>query len=111
MLSGVALAVTLGMAGCGTDEADGCSFINHPNNPEPRCQERESKLPTPQLAFKSTCETVGEYLEEGCPTEGRVAGCEIGNDSAQRIVDWYYSPKTRDDVVAECANEGTVVDP
>ncbi len=100
------------LSACGGSSVDGCDFRNEET--PPRCQERQRNVPDPagtiSAAFKTTCETAqGTFLDAGCPVEGRVAGCEIG-DGAESTIDWFYAPAVRADVVAEC-DDKPVVDP
>ncbi len=108
----LAFAAATMASACGTGDVDGCNLQGGPT-PEARCQERESKLPTPEIAFKMTCEAAqAEYIDGPCPDAGKVLGCQVLDDTAQKIVDWYYSPKTRDEATMECADEnGTVIEP
>lgn len=77
------------------------------NGPEPRCQERSGLQGG--ATFKATCEGLGaEGIDGSCPADGIVLGCEIGPD----VVDWYYAPRTEDEIKADCADEGgTIVNP
>ena len=73
-----------------------------------RCQERTGIQAANPLAFEGTCATAGgTYRDDGCPDEGRVAGCEIGAD----VIDWYYAPESVESVTAECEGDGTLVLP
>lgn len=98
------------LAGCGGGDVDGCDFRSE----EDRCQERVREVADPagtvSAAFQMTCEAAGGgFLADGCPAEGRVAGCELGS-GAETVTDWYYAPKTRADVEMACGDD-TVVDP
>lgn len=106
-------AATLGIAACGSDSVDGCDLRAEDN----RCQERVRTVSdltgAVSSGFLATCEAAGGIgLDEGCPTDGRVAGCELsGGTAADTVTDWYYAPATREEVETACVDEGTVVDP
>lgn len=100
------------LASCGGGDTDGCDFRVQEN----RCQERVRDVADPagtvSAAFENTCEAAGGgFLADGCPADGRVAGCELSGAGAETVTDWFYAPATRDDVVRECEGDGTVVDP
>ena len=105
--------LALGLAACGGDSVDGCDFRAE----DDRCQERVRSVSDPVGAassgFKATCEAAGGVaLDDGCPTDGRVAGCVLdGGGGAEEVTDWFYAPATRADVEMACAGDGTVVDP
>jgi hypothetical protein len=83
----------------------GCDFRGDSvNGPEPRCQER-SQLGA--FGFAESCGVAGgEALEGGCPTEGIVAGCNIGaQGDGSPVIDWYYAPETVESVQIECGND------
>ena len=62
-----------------------------------RCQERTGTQASP--AFEPTCQaSEGAFLNQACPREGIVGGCKISND----VVDWYYAPRTEEQVRSEC---------
>ena len=93
---------------CG-DSIYGCNFTDMS-----RCQERTSKLPTSEAAFKTFCETgQGAYLTDGCPRDGIVGGCDItATGSGEDVVDWYYAPLTEAEVRMTCETEsGTFTAP
>jgi hypothetical protein len=95
---------------CLADGPIGCDFRKDSvNGPEPRCQERSGIQAS--TAFGPTCATIqGETLDDGCPRSGAVAGCDISGDGT--VVDWYYAPKTKDDVTKDCADDdGKLVAP
>jgi len=87
----------------------GCDFRKDSvNGPEPRCQER-SGLQGGQT-FATTCEGLeGEAIDGGCPKEGIVLGCALQDDES--VIDWYYAPKTKEEVMADCENDGEIVEP
>jgi len=97
------------LVGCGGTKV-GCDFRESgANGPEPRCQERSGLS---SALFGNFCELLeGDNVSGGCPEDGIVAGCDIGaQGDGTRVIDWYYAPKTREDVEAEC-EDGDVVDP
>ena len=100
-----AFAAVAGLSSCGSTDPVGCDFREtEGSGQEDRCQERRNLQAPP---FGAACEALeGTVVEGGCPSEGIVAGCDLGND----VVDFYYAPLTRDDVISECDGEGTVVD-
>ncbi len=106
------LPLLLALAGCDFGVVVGCDFrADSVNGPEPRCQERSGLS---SAIFGEFCEALeGEQVKGGCPEpELIVAGCDIGaQGDGTRVIDWFYPPTTRDEVVADCADEGTVVDP
>jgi hypothetical protein len=105
---GLAALATLSFTqGCAN--AVGCDFREAPDGrQEDRCQERRGFQALG--AFGATCDGLGgETIDGGCPTEDIVAGCDLGGDGD--VIDWYYPPKTRADVEAECEGEGEVIDP
>lgn len=79
------------------------------NGPEPRCQERSGFQGG--AAFKAACEGLeGEGIDGSCPQDGIVLGCDISGDGT--VVDWYYAPRTEDDVKADCeSDDGKIVQP
>lgn len=88
-----------------------CDFREETNSPEPRCQERGGIQSTP--AFKTTCDSLGAKGIDGpCPEEGIVLGCDISPGTGGTVIDWYYEPKTEDEIEQDCADEGgTIVNP
>lgn len=104
----VALAI-LAAVGCGGNNVYHCDFTNS-EDPEPRCQERSNDIPGPGAAltaetYQETCEAVqGDGGDGACP-DGAVAGCEYPEGGAERVIDWYYAPKTLADVEAECEDD------
>jgi hypothetical protein len=96
------LALGLGAASlssaCGVEGAVGCDFREGgANGAEDRCQER-SGLGAP--VFSAACETLqGTVVEGGCPREGIVVGCQVGEEGdGTPVIDWYYAPMTREEV-------------
>lgn len=79
------------------------------NGPEPRCQERSGIQAS--TAFSTTCSALqGEAIDGACPQDGLVLGCDISGDGT--VVDWYYAPKTEDEVKADCESDnGEIVQP
>lgn len=110
ILSAVALTVLLvASPGC-IGSTTSCDFREHSvNGPEPRCQERSGIQGG--AAFKASCEALqGEAIDGSCPQDGIVLGCDISGDGT--VVDWYYAPKTEDDVKADCESDhGEIVNP
>lgn len=100
--------LVLASQGCDIIGTTSCDFREGSvNGPEPRCQER-SGVQGGGETFKTACEALqGEAIEGECPQEGIVLGCDLGGD----VIDWYYSPKTEEEVKADCENEGTIVQP
>ncbi len=102
MCAAAVVVVVVTAAGCGG--AVGCDF-RQKDNPEDRCQERRN---IQSVGFDAACQALsGKAVDGGCPTDGIVAGCALSGD----ITDWYYAPKTRDDVVSACDGDGDVIDP
>jgi hypothetical protein len=103
---GLALLVVVTAATAACDRAVGCDFREGRLNPEPRCQER---LGLQSAGFDAVCEGLqADSVEGGCPTEGIVAGCAVEGGGTD-VVDWFYAPKTREEVEADCDTE--VLDP
>lgn len=101
-------ALLVAPAGCGFGSTTSCDFREGSvNGPEPRCQERGGVQGGE--TFKAACEGLqGEALDGECPADGIVLGCDIGND----VTDWYYAPKTVEEVTQDCEDEGgTIVNP
>src|SRR4051812_34279742 len=90
-------------ASCGGANGIGCDFRDGSlNGPEDRCQERRGFQST---GFGPPCEASGgKPLDDGCPRDGIVGGCDLGQDT----FDWYYSPTTVDDINCD---SGDVLDP
>jgi hypothetical protein len=104
-LSGV-VALTLAAllsASCGGENGIGCDFREGSlNGPEDRCQERRGFQ---SMGYGGACEAAGgETLDDGCPREDIVGGCDLGQD----VFDWYYPPTTVDDINCD---SGEVLDP
>lgn len=102
----------LGASACDFGISTGCDFRDATlSSPEPRCQERSGLS---SAAFGAMCDTLGGDVKKGgCDTEGIVSGCDIGaQGDATRVIDWYYAPKTAEEVQAECDDDGgDVVEP
>lgn len=102
LLWSMSLLPLLALAGCFGGDAIACDFREARN----RCQERTGIQAANPIAYQATCETaMGDYLDDGCPPEGIVAGCEVGSD----VIDWYYAPETIEEITADC--EGPLVYP
>ena len=97
------LASALLSSSCGGPNGIGCDFREGSlNGPEDRCQERRG-VQAP--AFGPSCAAAGgETLDDGCPREGIVGGCDLGQD----VFDWYYAPTALDDITCD---SGEVLDP
>ena len=78
---------------CGGPNGIGCDFREGSlNGPEDRCQERRG-FQAP--AFGPSCAAAGgETLDDGCPREDIIGGCDLGQD----VFDWYYPPTAVDDI-------------
>ena len=113
----IALLVGCGNLGdlIGADSSSHCDFREATvATPEPRCQERLNTRPEPAELLKQTCNGVGGRSGDGgCPREGVVGGCFVGEQGdGSDINDWYYAPTTKDEAMAECADEdGTWLEP
>jgi hypothetical protein len=96
------ILVVAGTVSCGGPNGVGCDFREGSlNGPEDRCQERRGLQST---AFGPACEASGGVvIEDGCPREGIIGGCDLGQD----VFDWYYAPTTVEDI--NCDTE--VLDP
>ena len=91
------------LSGCFGDAVIACDFRER----QSRCQERHGTQAANPPAFEALCGTSnGDYIDGPCPTAGVVAGCEMGD-----VIDWYYAPRTREDVVSSCEGDGDVIDP
>ncbi len=68
---------------------------------------------TSEQAYLDTCDTAQGVSGSGpCATDDLVAGCLYDdNGGLETVTDWWYAPETLADVEAECAGEGTVVQP
>ncbi|MCO4772469.1 MAG: hypothetical protein KDA24_20720 [Deltaproteobacteria bacterium] len=93
-----------------------CDFVNATTGQEDRCQERSVDPligATSEQTFLDTCDVSQGVSGSGpCPTDGIVGGCLYDdNGGLETVTDWYYAPMTLADVEAECAGEGTVVQP
>ena len=103
------LAVT---AACDIGEKVGCDFrvvdedgLN--NGAEDRCQERSGIGAT---GFGASCEGIGgTVVDGGCPVEGIVFGCDLGDSGTDPVIDWYYAPHTIDEAEQLCGSD-TIVD-
>ncbi len=94
----------LSLGGCLGDHAIACDFRASQN----RCQERSGIQAANPPAYEATCEASrGIYIDDACPREDIVAGCDIGSD----VIDWYYAPATVANATSECEGEGTLVFP
>ena len=98
-----AVAVVAVTASCG--DAKGCDFRDGSlNGPEDRCQERAGLQ---GIGFGPACQTSGgEELDEPCPDEGKVSGCDLG----QGVTDWYYEPMPLEEAQGNCGASEPVVD-
>lgn len=103
-LAAASITTIAALSGCAN--AVGCDL--RPD--EDRCQERTG-LQT--FGYAQFCDaTVGTAVEGGCPDEGKVLGCDLGEQSGGAFFDWYYEPMSRADAEAECADEdGEVIEP
>ncbi len=93
-----------------------CDFRTATTGQEDRCQERSVDAlvgATSEQSFLDTCDTSQGVSSSGpCGTDGIVGGCLYDdNGGLETVTDWYYTPMTLADVEAECAGEGTVVQP
>lgn len=95
-------------------EAVGCDFRDAPegglsNGPEPRCQERSG---IGARTFGPSCESVGgAVVEGGCPRDGIVFGCDLGDSGTDPVIDWYYAPLTDADTETYCGSDEIVAAP
>ena len=96
-------ALLMVLSSCGGANGIGCDFrAGSLNGPEARCQERRG-VQAP--AFGPACAAAGgEKLDDGCPRDGIVGGCDLGQD----VFDWYYAPTTVDEITCD---SGEVLDP
>jgi len=104
------------MTACSGTGTYHCDFTEATTGQEDRCQERSVDpliAATSEQAYLATCEAAQGVPGSGpCDTEGIVAGCLYDdNGGAETVTDWYYAPETLAEVEAECADEGTVVQP
>ena len=102
------IAGLFSVAGCGSLDAH-CDFRAPPKS-SARCQERLGSAGA--FAFKQTCGAAGGTAGDGaCPREEIVAGCDIGTQGdGSHVVDWYYAPKTMQDVMSACMSDsGTLL--
>ena len=102
------------LASCGVVTGDtGCDLRTDEaaNGYEDRCQERTGFQGN--ALFGEFCSLLGGIdIDGGCPDEGKVVGCDISEaGTSGSVIDWYYAPVTREEVEADCANEGTIVEP
>ncbi len=105
------VVVVVSTVGCG-DGTTGCDFrvvdeggLN--NGSEDRCQERSGIGAT---GFGGSCEAAGgTVVEGGCPVEGIVFGCDLGDSGTDPVIDWYYAPHTIEQAEQECGSD-TIVD-
>lgn len=96
----VVVVLAAAVSGCDTV---GCDFRDGSlNGPEDRCQDRSGFQ---SIGFKEACgASGGEAVEGGCPVEGVVFGCDLG----QGVTDWYYDPTSPDDDESECGSDPIV---
>lgn len=105
------LAVGVGLlVACGTGDTSHCDFTASAD-PEPRCQERTSRVPDQGVsaaAFGELCSTAqGDPGDGPCPTADQVLGCDITSAGAgETVVDWYYAPETTESAEMKCADDG-----
>lgn len=103
----VSCALLFSLGGCGVLlGSSACDFRGGSvNGPEPRCQERVETISAE--AFKGACGVAGGQSTTGtCPRAGSVGGCEIGTQGdGSKVNDWYYAPKTREEVQTECSRD------
>lgn len=88
-----------GTSGCAFGGPIACDFRSDGEN---RCQERRGTQAANPPAYQALCSASdGTYNDTGCPSEGRVGGCQVGSSE---VIDWYYD--TTETVVRErCARE------
>ena len=57
--------------------------------------------------FKGACEVSQGKTSDGvCPREGVVGGCFLGNQGdGSKVNDWYYAPKTVEEVKRDCGSD------
>lgn len=104
VLASAAVAAALSSSACGA--AVGCDL--RPD--EDRCQERTG---IQTFGFGPFCDGIGgAQVEGGCPDEGKVLGCDLGEVGGGSFIDWYYEPTTRAEAEEKCADEdGTIIEP
>lgn len=84
----------------------GCDFREDSvNGPEDRCQERSGLSAS---SFSAMCEGLaGEVVDGGCPRDGAVGECDLGNQGdGTAVIDVYYAPMTVEEAQSECDGEG-----
>jgi hypothetical protein len=98
-----ALALALALSACKIGGTTSCDF-RVGDDPEDRCQERNGVQGG--AAFAGTCDAVGGESAKGeCPDPDQiVGGCKIGELSGE-VIDWYYAPKTLEEVQAICEDD------
>lgn len=91
--------------GCGFGTTTSCDFREGGvNGAEPRCQERSGFQGGE--TFKAACDALqAKPIDGPCPDDGIVLGCEVGGSD---VIDWYYPPKTEDEVRADCDADSVV---
>jgi hypothetical protein len=110
LLTFVSTALSCGGFGTGNHACD-----LRPKNPQ--CTDWRD-LVGPAVTQESTCRTLisakgaGEWKSgQKCPAEGSVGGCQ-SDSGVGKQTNWYYAPKTKADVQAECASDkSTFVEP
>ena len=104
----LAALVTVSFAACGAGIVGSCDFRDGSvNGAEPRCQEWSSS-PTFGLpdTYKLACDSAkGKYATTGCPRTSIVAGCQLTAGDGSKVYNWYYAPKTVDQVTTECQSD------
>lgn len=96
--------------GCDIGGTVSCDFRDGSvNGPEPRCQERSGIQAS--SSFKTFCDGLqGKSIDGPCP-DSPVLGCDI-SEVEGKVIDWYYAPKTVEEVAKQCADDkGKVVSP
>ena len=90
--------------GCSVGGTTSCDFRESTGkSPEPRCQERGGIQAS--TSFKTLCEGLGGKSIDGPCPDGAVLGCDISEVDGT-VIDWYYAPKTTDEVKAQCTSDG-----
>lgn len=113
-LSGISLfLLATGALGC-VEKGDIVMSCDHREAGQDYCEERLVADSSPDnqevIDFRRACGAyISSIVEAPCPTQERVAGCQIyevrefmGGYIGKDVKYWYYKPKTKDDVRAIC---------
>ena len=103
--------LSLALSGCGSFLGGDQACDMRPSSPQ--CTDWRNLI-GPTVTQEALCKTLGTTsaggtwkANERCPSEGSVGGCQTKSAPNILQTNWFYAPKTADEVRTECMNDGT----